>query len=179
MPEISSREHQETSMQRPRHPASRRAALRLLALAPLVLGAPLHPTLAEQASDSQPIANETVLSTRRIGAPSSGLIWVSSSVTLAPGARWETDPDRGPLNLRVVTGELVVTLEDGAARVERRYDLFLRPEIFPFPPNVPVVLVRGDQLVVVRGYHLTIANDSGEAASAIVGRLMAPVDSAA
>lgn len=161
------------------HLASRRAALRLLALASLVLGVPPNPALAEYVSDSQPMANENVLSTRRIGTPASGLTWVSSSVTLAPGARWETDPDRGPLTLRVVTGELIVTLADGAARVERRYGLFLRPEIVPFPPSVPVLLGRGDQLVVVRGYHLMLSNDSGYAASAIVCRLMAAGDGAA
>lgn len=162
----------------PDDPFSRRTVLTLLACMPSLVRASPPSVAAESAPAPRPVASETVLSIRRIGTIDQDDAWVCSRITLPAGAQWKTDPDRGPLTMRLLTGEVIVTLAGGAARVERRYDLFLRPEIVPFPTGIPVTLVRGDQLVVVRGCQLTVFNDSEESASAIVSRLTAASDGA-
>lgn len=123
------------------------------------------------APPSTPMATEEVISVRRVNPPSDHRALVTSRVAVPTGSTWETDPDRGPLTLRVQTGELIALLDGGSARIERRMNLFFGPEIGPLPPGERVALIQGDRLVVVRGFHLTVENDSARPAIAVVTRM--------
>lgn len=123
-------------------------------------------------AESPPMANEEILSMRRVNPRPAERAWVTSRLTVPIGGRWEVDPAEGPLTLAVHAGELIVSLGGGAARIERRFDLFLQPEVGPLEENVPATLQPDDKLVIVRGYHLTVTNDGVEPATAIVSRMV-------
>jgi hypothetical protein len=131
----------------------------------LVTGVSLPATLAA------PTAMEEVIGVRRVHRQAVLLTVVFSRVTIPVGAVWETDPDAGPLSLTVQMGELGILLDGGSARIERRPNPLTGGQIGPLRPGQLVRLGPGDRLVVVRGFHLTLANDGSETAIAIVSRL--------
>ena len=141
----------------------------LMAIVTVVLLA-LAPVPAVIASSG---ATEEVLSILRVDHRSRPRVLnaVTTRLTVPAHARWETDPDAGPLTLTVETGALGVTLGGGSARVERRPDPLLGDHISPLSVDQQSILWPGDRLVIVRGFQLTVTNDHDEPASAIVSRL--------
>ena len=118
-----------------------------------------------------PVATEVIVDVTRIARSSDVLTIVESRLTVPPGARWETDPDAGPLTITVETGKMAVFLGGGSARLERLPDPLLGARITPFQLGRLTLLWPGDRLVVVRGFQVVAENDEDQTAVARVSRL--------
>jgi hypothetical protein len=114
------------------------------------------------------VATEDVINVQRVGRHSDVLNVVTTHLSIPAQARWETDPDAGPLTFTVETGALGVMLGGGSARIERRPDPLQGGHIGPLQPGRQTVLWPGDRLVIVRGFRLMVTNDQNEPGSALV-----------
>jgi hypothetical protein len=118
----------------------------------------------------QPV--EQILRVAKVGHPSAGLGIVESRLIFPPGARWEIDPEAGPVTMTVETGKIGVVLGGGQARVVRHVNPLQERRIHPLQPEQMTFLWPGDQLVVVRGYGLRVDNDDDAPAMAHVSRVV-------
>ena len=125
------------------------------------------------------VVTQDVISVQRVGRSPDVRHVMATRLTVPPQAVWETDPDAGPLTLTVETGVLGVRLGGGSARLEQHANILLdeptmAEQITPLPPGHLAALRPGDRLVIVRGFQLTVTNDEGEPATAILRRLQQP-----
>lgn len=118
----------------------------------------------------QPV--EQIVRVTSVGHAASGLGVVESRLIFPPGARWETDPEAGPLTLTVETGKVGVVLGGGLARIERQVNPLQEDRIHRLEPDQMAFLWPGDTLVVVRGYHLRVDNDEDTVATTAVSRVV-------
>ena len=155
-------------------PATYRSGPELLRMSALVTVFALG-LMAAPAVIAAPVATEEAIRAQRIGRQPGSSNALMTRLTLPPQAVWETDPDAGPLTLRVETGVLGVMLAGGSARVEHHanplMDELIVDQMSPLPPGRTVLLKPGDRLVIVRGFQLTVTNAEETPASAIVSRL--------
>ena len=152
----------------PWKPSSRtsRASLLIRLVTVFVIGLTLAPAVRAAST-----ATEAIISIQRVNGHPDVLDLVTTSLAVPAQSQWETDPDAGPLSLTVTAGELEVRLGGGLARIERQSTLLMGERIGPLSPGRTVTLWRGDRLVVVRGFQLTVTNDNDAPASVIVVRL--------
>ena len=131
--------------------------------------------MAAPAVIAAPAATEKAIIAKRIGRQPAVPYAMLTRLIVPPQAVWETDPDAGPLTLRVETGVLGVMLAGGSARIEHHanplMDELIVDQMSPLPPGRTVLLKPGDRLVIVRGFQLTVTNAEDAPASAIVSRL--------
>jgi hypothetical protein len=107
-----------------------------------------------------------------LGHPSADLGLVESRLIFPAGARWETDPDAGPLTLTVESGKVGVFLGGGLARIERDVSPLQETGFHRLEPGRMAVLWPGDTLVVIRGHQLRVDNDDDHMATAAVSRML-------
>jgi hypothetical protein len=124
------------------------------------------PTLATL----QPI--EQILRVARYGHPEAGLGQIESRLIFPPGARWEVDPEAGPLTLEVEFGKVGVVLGGGQARIVRYANPLQEIRIHRLQPEQMAYLWPGDKLTVVRGYGVRVDNDDHAPAMALVSRVV-------
>src|SRR3954462_4282465 len=67
-----------------------------------------------------PISSEDIISVQAVRQQPDALQLLATRLMVPAQARWETDPDAGPLTFTVETGVLSVQLGGGLARIERR-----------------------------------------------------------
>lgn len=132
--------------------------------------------LAVPAGQAAPVSRQEVLSVQSLGRHPDTFYAMVTRLTVPPQSTWATDPDDGPLTLRVETGMLGVRLGGGSARLERYANPLLEAsrgevQITPLTPGQVTVLRPGDRLVIVRGFQLTVTNDTEGPATAIVSRM--------
>jgi hypothetical protein len=115
---------------------------------------------------------EQIVRVTSVGPPAADLGLVESRLIFPPGARWESDPDAGPLTLTVESGAVGVVLGGGLARIERRVSPLQEAGFQRLEPGQMTVLSSGDTLVVVRGYQLHVDNDNEIMAATGVSRIV-------
>jgi hypothetical protein len=118
----------------------------------------------------QPV--EQIVRVTSVGPPAADLGLVESRLIFPPGARWEIDPDAGPLTLTVESGTVGVILGGGLARIERHVSPLQEVGFQRLGPGQMTVLSPGDTLVVVRGYQLHVDNDGESMAVTDVSRIV-------
>lgn len=118
----------------------------------------------------QPV--EQILRVTRAGHPSAGLGVVDSRLIFPPGARWEIDPEAGPLTLSIETGKVGVVLGGGQARIVRQPNPLQEGRVHRLEPEQMAFLWPGDELVIVRGYDLRVDNDDDIVAVTAVSRFV-------
>ena len=91
-------------------------ASRLIAL----VGVALTALVALPAAMAATAPVEQILRITRLSPAPDDLALIESRLIFPAGARWEIDPDAGPLTLVVESGELDVVLGGGLARIERQ-----------------------------------------------------------
>jgi hypothetical protein len=115
---------------------------------------------------------ELIQRVTHLNHPSADLGLVESRLIFPPGARWDVDPEAGPLTLTVEHGTVGVVLGDGLARIERHVSPLQEARIHRLDPNQMAFLWPGDRLVVVDGYRLRVDNDDAAIAAAMASRIV-------
>jgi hypothetical protein len=122
---------------------------------------------------------EQILHITRLSPAPNDLALIESRLIFPAGARWEIDPDAGPLTLAVESGKVGIVLGGGLARIERQQTPLQAAQFQRLDPGRTATLLPGNKLVVVRGYQLRVDNDDDAIAAITVSRLGRAPDSAA
>lgn len=141
----------------------RRAAVLLASL--LAVGTPGSPIDAALA----PVSEE-ILRTHTSANFPDPRIETESRLTFSGASSWFVDPDGEIVTLEVTQGVLEVTLAEGSARIKRHAASLADTTRSRVIPGRAVKLIKGDQVVVMRGYLLTVTNRTEAPASARVLR---------
>ena len=141
----------------------RRAALLLASLLAMsTLSSPVDAALA-------PVSEE-IIRTHAFASFPDPRIETESHLTFSTTSSWFMDPDSEIVTLEVTQGVLEVTLAEGSARIERHAAGLAGTTRDPVVPGRTVKLIKGDRVVVMRGYLLTVSNRNDAPASARVLR---------
>ncbi len=140
-----------------------RTALLLASLLPVsTLGSPVDAALA-------PVSEE-IIRTHVFASFPDPRIETESHLTFSAASSWFVDPDGEIVTLEVTQGALEVTLAEGSARIERHAAWLADTACGPVIPGRAVKLIKGDRVVVMRGYLLTVSNRNDAPANARVLR---------
>lgn len=140
-----------------------RTALLLASLLPVsTLGSPVGAALA-------PVSEE-IIRTHAFARSPDPRIETESYLTFSAPSSWFVDPDGEIVTLEVTQGVLEVTLAEGSAHIERHAAWSADTTREPMVPGRAVKLIRGDRVVVMRGYLLTVSNRDDSPATARVLR---------